>query len=181
VISRDEALALLKEYIEKDNLFRHLLATEAVLRSLARRFGADEELWGLTGLLHDIDLDLLGENLERHGLRGAEMLAGKLPEESLQAIRVHPGLLERKTDLDWALYFADPVTGLITAGAYMRPSRSLVDMDLGSLKRKFKDKRFAAGADRNQIRACEHLGLELDDFLQLALDAMREVHEELGI
>jgi len=181
VITRTEALKLLHENIKNDNLVKHMFAVEAVMHALALRLGEDEELWSIVGLLHDIDLEKVADNLDRHGLEGADMLEGVLPPEALQAIRVHPGLLPRESRLDWALYFADPITGLIIAGALMRPSRSLVDMPLKSLKKRFKDKRFAAGADRDQIRACNELGFELDDFMGLALEAMRDIHEDLGL
>jgi len=181
LISREEALKFVHENIDTESLINHMLSVEAVMRSLAKKFGEDEELWGITGLVHDVDLGRTRDNLDRHGLEGAEMLEGKLPPEALQAIRAHPGILPRETKIDWALYFGDPITGLITAGAYMRPSRSVVDMELKSLKKKFKDKRFAAGVNRDQIRACSELGLELDEFLQLALDAMKGIHSDIGL
>ncbi len=181
MISREDALTLLREHVKNDNLIKHMIAVEAVLRALARRFGEDEDLWGITGLLHDLDLGVLGDDLSRHGEVTAEMLQGQLPDEALQAIRVHPGELPRKTRLDSALFFADPITGLIIAGVLMRPSKSLVDMTLKSLKKKFKDKRFAAGANRDQIRACSELDLDLNDFMNLALEAMREIHSDLGL
>jgi uncharacterized protein len=181
LISRHEAIALVREHVGSESLINHMIAVEAVLRALARRFGEDEDLWGITGLLHDLDLGVLGDDLSRHGEVTVEMLEGKLPDEALQAIRVHPGELPRKTRLDSALYFADPITGLIIAGTLMRPSKSLVDMTMKSLKKKFKDKRFAAGANRDQIRACSELELDLDDFMSLALEAMREIHSDLGL
>ena len=181
MIARDDALKLLRATVDNEHLVTHMLAVEAVMRALARRFGEDEDLWGLTGLLHDLDLGELGEDLTRHGERTAEMLDGQLPPEALQAIRVHPYGVGRETKLDRALYFADPITGLITAGVLIRPSKSLLDMTVKSLKKKFKDKRFAAGANREQIQACSELGLELGDFMGLALDAMREIHEDLGL
>ncbi len=181
MINRDQALELLDKHIKKDNLKKHMLAVEALMRALARLFDEDEELWGLTGLLHDIDLELIADSLEKHGIMGAEMLKDKLPPDALQAIRVHPGILPRESRLDWALYFSDPITGLIVAGALMRPSRSLADMPLKSLKKRFKDKRFAAGADRDQIRACSHSGLDLNEFMSLSLEAMREIRLDLGL
>lgn len=181
MIRREEGLALIHYHVDNDNLIKHMIAVEAVMRALANRLGEDEYLWGITGLLHDLDLGVLRDDLSRHGEVTAEMLEGKLPEDALQAIRVHPGDLARKTRIDSALYFADPITGLITAGALMRPSKSLVDMTLQSLKKKFKDKRFAAGANRDQIRACSELDLELDDFMSLALEAMREIHDDLDL
>ncbi len=181
MINREEALNLLREHIDKENLIYHSLSLEAVMRALAKKFGEDEELWGLTGLLHDIDLGETADDLEKHGLRGAEILDGKLPPVALQAVKVHPGKLPRETLLDKALYCADPITGLIYAGALMRPSKSLADMTLKSLKKKYKDKRFAAGADRSQIDACSEIGLELGEFMEISLEAMRDIREDIGL
>ena len=117
----------------------------------------------------------------RHAYLTCDELKDKLPPEALHAILAHPGHVPAESRFDWALYCADPVTGLITAAVLMHPSRQLVGYQVKSLKKRFKDKRFAAGADRDQIMTCTRLGLELDEFLALSLDAMTEIADELGL
>lgn len=181
MIERQEALEQVRHHIEKENLVKHVLAVEAVMFALARHLGEDENLWRLTGLLHDLDLAQTEETPERHGFVAAEMLEARLPPESLQAIRTHPGHFPPQSRLDWALFCADPVTGLIIAAALMHPSRSISELPLKSLKKRFKDKRFAAGANREAIQACEKLGMELTEFLDLSLTAMKGISGELGM
>ena len=157
------------------------IAVEAVMRGLARKLGEDEELWGSTGVVHDLDYQETVENFTKHGHITCEMLEGKLPPEALHAILAHPGHVTAETPFDWALYCADPITGLIIAAALMHPSKSLAGLQVKSVKKRFKDKRFAAGADRDQILSCTNLGIERDDFLDLALESMRTVSDELGL
>ncbi|MFH0765817.1 MAG: HD domain-containing protein [Calditrichota bacterium] len=181
MINREEALTLVQERLTQDNLVKHVLAVEMVMRGLAKRMDEDEELWGLTGLLHDLDYMQTEATPERHGSLTVIDLKDKLPPEALQAILVHAGHQPAQTNFDWALYCADPVTGLITAGVLMHPSHSLKDYSVKSLKKRFKDKRFAAGANREQMESCVNLGLSLDEFLALALQAMTEGAETLGL
>jgi len=181
MIDRSEALALVEAQVKNRNLVKHMVAVEAVMRGLARRLGAEEELWGLTGLLHDLDYSLTMDNPARHARMGCEMLEGKLPPEALHAILAHPEHVPPESRFDWALYCADPVTGLVVAAALMHPSKKLAGVDLEFLKRRFQGKRFAAGANREQIQQCSRLGLELDEFLNLALTAMQGAADELGL
>ena len=181
-MNREEALKLVKENVSNKNLRKHMLATEAVMKHLARRFGEEEALWSLTGLLHDLDYDQTVNDFPRHGLNTAEMLTGAdVPEEAVYAIKSHPGHFPRKSLLDKALYAVDPITGLIVAAALMHPTKKLKSLDVEFVKRRFKEKRFAAGADRDQIRSCEEFGLSLDDFIALSLEAMQEIDEALGL
>ncbi|MDP8228226.1 MAG: HD domain-containing protein [Candidatus Electryoneaceae bacterium] len=180
MIERSEALKLVEARVSNVNMVHHMLAVEAVMRSLARHLGEDEELWGVTGLLHDLDTPETVDDFPRHGYLTAEMLADKLPEKALHAIKVHPGHIPAETTFDWALYCADPVTGLITAATLVHPSRQLAQIKLKSLKKRFKDKRFAAGADREIIKTCDQIGLELSDFLALSLEAMQGIADQLG-
>ena len=177
MISRDEALALLAENHVQAGLLQHSIASEAVMRALAREFGEDEELWGLTGLLHDVDYPATEATPEKHGLEGARLLEGKLPEEALTAIRAHNGEMTGcapQTRFDFALRCGETITGLISAAALMRPSKSVQDMELKSLKKKFKDKKFAAGCSREVIsQGAELLGWSLDDLMDKTLAAMR--------
>jgi putative nucleotidyltransferase with HDIG domain len=181
-MTRDEAFELVKEKVSNKNLRKHMIATEAVMRSLADRFGEDVELWGLAGLLHDLDYDQTVNDFPRHGLMTAEMLADtNVPQEALYAIKSHPGHFPRKNFLDKALYAVDPITGLIVAAALMHPTKKLKNVDTDFVERRFKEKRFAAGADRDQIRSCEEFDLPLHEFIALSLEAMQGVDEALGL
>ncbi len=181
MINRDEALELLKQHIKKKNIFNHSLAVEAVMRALARKLGQDEELWGITGLLHDLDYDQTFDKPELHGKIAVQILDGKLPKESLDAILAHCDKKDRETLIEKAIYPADPITGFIVACALIRKEKTLEGVDLKFMKKRFKEKRFAAGANRDHIRTCEDLGLELDEFLQISLDAMKSIASEIGL
>lgn len=183
MISRDEALALLAENHVQAGLLQHSIASEAVMRALAREFGEYEELWGLTGLLHDVDYPATEATPEKHGLEGARLLEGKLPEEALTAIRAHNGEMTGvapSSAFDYALRCGETVTGLVVTAALVRPT-GMEGMQASSLKKKMKDKAFAASVNRDCIRQCSELGLELGDFLTLAIGAMAEIDEELGL
>jgi len=181
-MERQEALDLVFEKVTEPNLRNHMLSTEAVMRSLAARFGQDPEYWGLAGLVHDLDYDETVNDFPRHGYVTSELLREHgVPEEILDAVVAHAGHRERVTLLDKALYCADPVTGLVVAAALIRPEKKLDQVKLKSLKKRFKEKQFARGADREQIKACEDLGLTLDEFLELSLEAMKGIAEEIGL
>lgn len=174
MITRTEAMELLARQGLSAALLQHSLASEAVLRAMARHFGEDEEAWGLTGLLHDVDYPSTADHPERHGLDGADLLAGKLPETCLAAIRAHNGEMTGcapASRLDYALRCGETVTGLIAAAARMRPT-GLAGMEPRSIRKKMKDKAFAASVNRDNIRQCAEAGLELDAFLALAIAAM---------
>ncbi|MBN1779956.1 HDIG domain-containing protein [bacterium] len=179
---RDEAFNLVKQHVSNKNLIKHMLATEAVMGSLARHLGENETEWKLAGLLHDLDYDKTVDHFERHGLLTAELLSSHdISEAVIQAIKSHPGHFPRESAMDKALYAADPVTGLIVAAALMHPSKKLKNVDVTFVERRFQEKRFAAGADRDQIRSCETLGLGLSEFIALSLRAMQEIDGELGL
>jgi len=184
VLTRDEALALLKSKNTEANLIHHALESEAVLRGLAERLGKDVELWGVTGLLHDLDYATTKIETARHGLDTAEWLEGQLPAEALDAIRRHAGEMNGaeapSTDFDYALRCGETVTGMVHAGALVRPTK-IEGMAAKSLKKKMKDKAFAASVNRDCIRECEKLGLELGDFLQLAIDSVAKIAPEVGL
>ncbi len=183
MISRREALELIRSHISNEKLVKHMLAVEAIMRALARELGEDEELWGLTGLLHDLDYEEVQDDFARHGLRSAELLEGLLPEEALHAIRAHNDRtgVKPETKLDLALRAADALSGLIVATALVMPNKRLAEVRLKSLKKKFKAKDFARGADRERIRLCEQLGLSLERFLELGLEALKSIADELGL
>jgi putative nucleotidyltransferase with HDIG domain len=181
-MTREEAIRLIHSHVTNKNLRKHMLATEAVMKTLARHFGEDEEIWGLTGLLHDLDYDQTVNDFPKHGLISAEILEKEdIPEEAIYAIKSHPGHFPRKSRLDKALYAVDPVTGLIVAAALMHPTKKLKQVDVDFVLRRFKEKRFAAGADRDQIQSCKEMGLSLNDFIGLSLKAMQEIDTELGL
>jgi len=182
MLSRETALALVNRHMTKRNLIKHVLAVEAIMRVLARRLGEDEELWGLTGLLHDLDYERTMEAPDRHGRVTLEILTGEdVPVEARDAILAHAGHKERISSLEKGLYCVDPITGLIVASTLMHPSRSLAGIDAEFVGKRFKEKRFAAGANRDAIASCAELGFELHEFLGISIDAMRSISSELGI
>jgi len=183
-MNREEALKAVKQNIRNENLVRHMLATEAIMRALAKRLGENEEEWGLAGLLHDIDLELIDNDMSLHSKRSAEM-AKQLGANDMicHAIICHNGAHNEPfaTLMDKALFCADPLTGLITAGALVRPEKKLAFVEAKSIRKRFKEKSFAAGANREQIAKCSDIGMELDDFIALGLDAMKGVSDSLGL
>ncbi len=174
MLERDAAQVLFVEHNPDPHMLQHALASEAVMRALARHFGEDEALWGLAGLLHDVDYAQTKDKPEEHGLQAVPILDGKLPVEAIVAITAHNSECtgaEPKERLDFALRAGETITGLITAAALMRPT-GMEGMEVKSLKKKMKDKAFAANVSRDRIKECERIGLPLDDFLGLAIKAM---------
>jgi len=183
-MTREEAISSIKTNVENANLVKHMLATEAVMRALARRLGEDEDEWGLTGLLHDIDVELTEGDMKAHSQLGADLARELGASEAMaHAILCHNQQhgIPLETKLDKALFCADPLTGLITAAALVRPDKKLASVEAKSVRKRFKEKTFAAGADREQIASCRELGLELDAFLELALKAMKGIAQDLGL
>ena len=181
-MTREEALELVKSEVKNNNLVKHMIATEACMRALARHFREDEDFWGLTGLLHDLDYDKTSEDSSKHGFLGAQMLEEiGVDDQIVYAVKAHTGHVEAKSTMDKALYAVDPLTGLIVAAALMHPTRKLNNVDTGFVLNRFKEKRFAAGADRDTIRTCENLGLSLEEFITISLEAMKGVAGELGL
>ena len=183
-MTREEVLDSVKANVENENLVKHMLATEAIMRALAKQLGEDKEEWGLTGLLHDIDVELTEGDMSSHGRLGADLVREMGASEAMtHAILCHNpmlGLLP-ETKLDKALLCADPLTGLITAAALVRPDKKLAGVEAKSVGKRFKEKSFAAGANREQIAGCSQLGLELDEFIELGLAAMQGIAGELGL
>ncbi|MCR4441655.1 MAG: HDIG domain-containing protein [Peptococcaceae bacterium] len=183
-MKREEALALLKKNIHNGNLLKHIYAVEAVMGALARHFHEDEETWKLAGLLHDIDYEITKDDPPRHSLVGGEMLEKEdVPPEVVYAVKCHNHVhgLERKSLMDKALFATDPVTGLIVAGALIRPDKKLAPVDVPFLLNRFHEKSFARGASRDRIAACSELGLSLEEFIGIALEAMKGISKELGL
>lgn len=183
-MNREEALGIVKQYIKNINLFNHMLSVEAAMRHYARKLGENEELWGNTGLLHDFDWEI-HPTLEEHPLAGESILREKgVPEEIVRAVLSHADHtgIPRLTTMEKALFACDEVTGLITAVALVRPSRSLYDLTSSSVKKKWKDKAFAAGANRDEItRGAEEFGVDLWQHVDEVILAMRAIAPELGL
>ena len=181
-MDRKQAYDLAKSKFSNKNLFKHVLAVEAVMRGLAEHFGEDKEKWGLAGLLHDLDYEQTMNNPDRHTLITEDMLKDyQLDPEIIEAIKCHNDKAPRNKLIGKAIYAADPVTGLIVAAALMHPDKKLKSIDVDFIMRRFKEKRFAAGANRVQIKTCEDFGLSLEEFLGIALKSMQGIDEELGL
>jgi putative nucleotidyltransferase with HDIG domain len=182
--TRDDALMLLQEYNQNEALIRHALAVEAVMRFAARKRGQDEETWGVVGLVHDLDYEKFPE---KHCHKSEEILRQKgWPAEYIRAVLSHGwGIctdVEPKTDLEKMLYAADELTGLVAATAMVRPSRSVMDMNVKSVKKKWKEKSFAAGVNRQVIeKGAGLLGMELDQLIEDTIMGMREVADQIGL
>ncbi len=184
VMTRKQALDLLKTKLQNQNLFKHCLAVEAVMRGLARHFHEDEEVWGLTGLLHDIDYQETRGVPEKHSLIGAEILAKQgLPPELVYAVKVHNEVhgLPRISKIDKALFCTDPITGLIVATALVMPNKKLAEVRLDNILNRYKEKGFARGANREHIALCSELGSSLEEFIKIGLEAMKSIAQNLGL
>ena len=180
--TRDEALQLLDDWVDNENLRKHMYAVEAAVRSYAREQGADEELWGLAGLLHDLDWE---KYPDEHPLKAADVLREQgYPEEVVHAILAHRSDftgVEPETPLDRTLVACDELTGLITATALVRPN-GIGDLKPRSVKKKMKDATFARGVDRDDVkRGAELIGIDFDEHVANVIGAMREIRGDLGL
>ncbi|MFA5794562.1 MAG: HDIG domain-containing metalloprotein [Candidatus Brocadiia bacterium] len=182
MMNRDEAWALVQSKITNANLRKHILAVEAVMKSLARELKQDEASWAMAGLLHDLDYEETKSSPERHALVTAEMLKDTdLGADIIDAIKAHANKKERLTPMEQAIYCADPVTGFLVACALIRTDKKLSAVDVPFAKSRMKEKRFAAGANRDAMNNCSALGMDLDRFLQISLDAMKSISVDLGL
>jgi putative nucleotidyltransferase with HDIG domain len=187
--TRSDALALMHEYTASDSLRKHMLAVEAAMRAYAAKYGEDPEHWGLAGLMHDFDYERFPNDAhsatEEHPAEGVRILRARgFPEDVLQAILGHATYtgVARETVMAKALFAVDELTGLITATALVKPSRSVHDVDARSVRKKMKDKAFARGVSREDVLlGAQELGVELDDHIQFVIDAMRGVAPALGL
>ena len=183
-MNRRDIFDSIRANVANENLVKHMLATEAIMRALARHFGEDEEEWGLTGLLHDIDVELTEGDMAIHSKMGADLVrelgAGEAMAHAVLCHNAEHGI-PCETKLDKALFCADPLTGLITAAALVRPDKKLTGVEPKSVHKRFKEKAFAAGANREQIASCGEIGLELDGFIDMGLKAMKAVAGDLGL
>ena len=183
-MNRQEAIESIRENVENENLVKHMLATEAIMRALAKRMGGDENEWGLAGLLHDIDVELTEGDMNSHSKLGADLARDLGASEAIaNAILCHNEMhgVAPETDMEKALFCADPLTGLITAAVLVRPDKKIDSLEPKSVRKRFKEKSFAAGASREQIARCSDIGLELDEFIAIGVAAMKEIGPQLGL
>lgn len=184
-MNRQEAFQLLKENISNQNLIKHSLAVEAIMRVLACRFSEVEEKWGLTGLLHDIDYEKVKNDLSQHSLVGAKMLEDLGIEKDIcQAVKVHNEAHGEfpQTPMEKALFVSDPLTGLIVAATLVLPSKKIADLSPENVLNRSKEKAFAKGVNREIIKKCEFLlGIGLEEFVKIGLEAMQKIAEELEL
>jgi putative nucleotidyltransferase with HDIG domain len=187
--TRDEALALQHEYTQSDSLRKHMLAVEAAMRAYATKFGEDPNRWGLAGLIHDFDYERFPNKehspTEGHPAEGVRLLRERgWPDDILQAILGHATYsgVPRATQMAKTLFAVDELTGLVTATALVRASRSILEVDARSVRKKMKDKAFARGVSRDDVMlGVQELGVDLDGHIQFVVDAMRAVAEPLGL
>jgi uncharacterized protein len=181
-MTRDQAFVLAQERVRNKNLFKHVLAVEAVMAELARHLAQPELSWRLAGLLHDLDYEETAAAPEQHTLITEKLLAGYgIDDEIVHAIKCHNNLAPRESLMDKALYASDPSTGLVVASALMHPDKKLAPVTVDFILRRFKEKGFAKGANREQIMTCQDLDLDLPEFIGHVLRAMQEIHDELGL
>jgi uncharacterized protein len=184
-ISRQDALELIKKYLPQDNLVKHCLATEAIMRALAGKLGCDEAVWGIAGLLHDLDYTETKDQMAQHTLQTEKILQGiGVSREVIDAIKGHNADnlgFQRKTAFEHALTAAECITGLIVATALVYPDKKLASVKPQSIIKRMKQKEFARSVNRDYIRECEKIGIPLEEFAALSLAAMCTVSDELGL
>ncbi len=184
-ITREEAISLLKEHIRNPNLFKHCLATEAVMKALADRLGQDREKWGLAGLLHDLDVEIVDSDLSRHTFETEKILLEKgVDKEIIRAVKLHNEKAhgEKRSEIfHHALAAGETITGLIIATTLVYPDRKIRSVKPKSIKKRMKEKSFAAGVDREIVMECEKLNMDIGEFSALCLKAMQDIAGDLGL
>jgi len=184
MLMREEAFNLVKKHISKRNILYHVLAVEAIMRSVAQHLGEDEEKWGLVGLLHDVDYEKTEATPEKHSLIAEELLKDTVPEDLIKAIKSHNFKhtgVKPENRMEKALIACDAVSGLLVACALVMPSKKLEDVKVETVAKKFKDKDFARGADRERILTCEEIGIPRDKFFEIALNGLKKIAAEIGL
>lgn len=184
-ITRERSLELLDQHLSNQNLVKHCLASEAVMRGLAKHFNEDVELWGLTGLLHDLDVELTLDDLSRHTHETVRILREEgVADEIIEAIRMHNEMAhddKRSERFHHALAAGETITGLIIATALVYPDKKLASVKPKSVRKRYKEKLFAAGANREIIAECEQIGIPIPEFCDICLAAMQEIASDLGL
>lgn len=184
-LNRQQAEALLLEYIASPNMLNHCYASEAVLRALAKHLGRDEEKWGLAGLLHDLDVEKVNADMYVHGKETARILSGlQVDPEIIDAIRMHNETSageKRQLEFQHALAAGETITGMIVATTLVYPDKKLASVKPRSVIKRMKEKKFAASVRRENILECEKIGIPLPDFVALSLAAMQDISEQIGL
>ncbi len=184
-ITREAAMDLMKERLEKDSLQKHSIASEAIMRSLAPRFDADPDMWGLVGLLHDIDYDETKDKMDQHTMETARILSEQgVNPEIIEAIKYHNAEnlgLERSAPIHFALTAAETITGMIVAAALVNPDKKISSVKVKSIKKRMKAKEFARAVNRDHIRLCEQIDIPLDEFIAISLESMSNISDDLGL
>jgi putative nucleotidyltransferase with HDIG domain len=181
--NREEILDSIHGNVQDKNMIKHMLATEAIMRALARRLGENENEWGITGLIHDIDMELVEGDMSSHSKLSADIAQELGASETMaHAILCHNEAhgVPRETKLDKALFCADPLSGLITAAALVRPDK-LSGLTTKSVMKRFREKSFAAGVNREQVAQCQEIGLDLEEFISLGIEAMKGIAPQLEL
>jgi len=184
MMKREETLELVKKNVTKKTILYHMLAVEAIMRNVASHMKEDEDLWGLTGLIHDIDYEKTEATPERHATLAEQILKNTVPEEVRRAIKAHNFQhtnVVPKTIMEKALIASDAISGLLVACALVMPSKKLSDVKVETVTKKFKDKDFARGADRKRILLCEDIGIPREKFFEIALNGLKNAATELGL
>lgn len=184
MISREEAVKLLKENVSSENMLKHSLASEAVLRGIAKKLGKSEDEFGIAGLLHDIDVEITNADPFTHGPSAEKLLKGKITDEMLDAIVMHNEIAtgkERSTQFQHALAAGETITGLITATTLVYPDKKISSVKPNSVTKRMKQKAFAASVKRENILECEKIGIPIDEFVELSIKAMSEISGDLGL
>ena len=182
MLTRDEAIGVVKQHVKNEALVKHMIAVGAIMRGLANEFGEDKTLWEVVGILHDVDYESFGEDFSRHGAVSAEIVQAMLPDIGVYAIRAHNPLTgsSPKSRLDLALYSADALSGLVIAMGLMMPDKKLASVKVTSLVKRMKDKSFARNVSRENILRCSELSLPLEEFMSIGLASMVENAMEIG-
>jgi putative nucleotidyltransferase with HDIG domain len=181
-MKREEALELLRQHLKNKNLVKHCLSVEACMRAVAVRLGHDPEPWGLAGILHDLDYEVTEKSPDLHTTETVKiLLEKKIDGAIIQAVQAHAGKVPCQTPMDWAIFSIDPLTGLIIAATLMHPEKKIKAIDLEFVKRRYKEKSFARGARREEIEQCVNLGLDLDEYISIAIAAMQGIDQDLGL
>jgi putative nucleotidyltransferase with HDIG domain len=181
-MNREEALSLVKQHLKNKNLVKHSLAVEACMRAMAEKFGGDVDKWGLAGLLHDLDYEITERSPELHTTETVKVLEEHgIEPDIIHTVKAHAAMVPCESKMDYSIFSIDPLTGLIIAATLMHPTKKLNDVDLGFVKRRYKEKSFARGAKREEIEQITNIGMDLDEFISVCLGAMQGIHKELGL
>lgn len=181
-MEREEALELLKKHLKNKNLVKHSLAVEACMKAMASRLNKDVEKWGLAGILHDLDYEITEKSPELHTTETVKILKEiGIEPDIINTIQAHAGKVPCQSEMEWAIFSIDPLTGLVIAATLMHPSKKLKEVDLGFVKRRYKEKSFARGARREDIEQIKNIGMDLDEFISICLEAMQGIDKELGL